>query len=215
MDVLLALEGVHDPHNLSAILRTADATGIPRIIWQPESENPEPPNHEIAMGTERWVAMEIVSDLKQRLIALKKEGFAIAATHLGKTSVDFRSVDWTRPWIVVLGNEHRGCTEGVLEITDTNVTLPMLGFVQSLNVSVAGAVLMYEIQRQREIAGFFSRTQPPEIVHNLFVAWKLEMQGISEADLLALPGSLPIDDPTPHKDGRQRGKRPKKAPARD
>ncbi|RCK80533.1 MAG: tRNA (guanosine(18)-2'-O)-methyltransferase [Candidatus Ozemobacter sibiricus] len=209
-EILLALDGVHDPHNLSAILRSADATGLTRILWQPDQEDPDPPNPEVAMGTERWVALEAVPNLREAILALKGNGYRVAATHLAADAVDFRQVDWTGSWIIVLGNEHRGCTDEILSVTDVNIVLPMMGFVQSLNVSVAAAVLLYEVQRQRAAAGLYQRTLPTETVRTLYERWGLANDGISCDDLLVPPASLPPSEQG-HTDGRHKGKgRPKR-----
>lgn len=212
LDIVVALDGVHDPHNLSAILRSADATGISRVVWRPDVDDPDQPNPEVAMGSERWVSLEAVSDLGTSLARLKGEGFAIAATHLASNAIDFRQVDWTRRWVVVLGNEHRGCTDAILRLTDANVVLPMMGFVQSLNVSVAAAVLFYEIQRQREAAGLYRQTLPPDAVGELYARWGLDLDGIEFEDVRLPPADLP---PTPegHQDGRSRGLGEEKSPS--
>ncbi len=203
-EIVLALDGVHDPHNLSAILRSADATGLTRILWQPDREEPDPPNPEVALGTERWVSLDAVPNLREAILPLKAGGFRVAATHLAADAVDFRQVDWTGHWVVVLGNEHRGCTDEILVVTDTNIVLPMMGFVQSLNVSVAAAVLLYEIQRQREAAGLYRRTLPEGTVRELYERWHLASDGVDLADLREPPTGIPEGDGG-HTDGRNRG----------
>ncbi|MBF0499740.1 MAG: tRNA (guanine-N2)-dimethyltransferase [Candidatus Riflebacteria bacterium] len=211
LDLVLAFDRVHDPHNLAAVLRTADATGIPRIIWEPDNDNPEPPNPEVARGTERWVELKRVSSLEQTLKEYKNQGFGIAATHLSARAVDFRSPDWTRPWVIVMGNEKSGCAENILALSDENVILPMMGLVQSLNVSVATAVILYEIQRQREAAGMYRRVLPLETVEQYLELWHLREEGVTVADLITPPPSDRPLDVCEHVDGRSRTPRWKKS----
>lgn len=211
-DLIIALDGVHDQHNLSAVLRSADATGVGRVIWFPDIRKPETVNPEVSKGSEKWVKLETVGNLKNRLSELKKQGFKIAATHMGARAVDFRSLDWTSPWVVVMGNEQSGCSDDILEVADENIFLPMLGFVQSLNISVASAVIMYEIQRQRENAGMYSRTMPHAHVQSLFEQWQLEPEGYELQSMLQRPeGELPARE-FEHQDGRAVRKFPKVAP---
>lgn len=201
-DLVFALDGVHDQHNLSAVLRSADATGIGHVIWLPDIRKPDRVNPDVSKGSEKWVKLEVVESMKDRLVEMKKQGFKVAATHMASKAVDYRSIDWTTPWVVVMGNEQRGCSNAILEVADENIFLPMHGFVQSLNISVATAVTMYEIQRQRENAGMYKQNKPREFVEGLFERWKLAKQNYSIEDLLENPlGELPEMDEI-HSDGR-------------
>jgi len=203
-EIRLALDGVHDPHNLAAIIRTCDATGIPEVMWRPDETDPAPPNPEVSRGAERWVLLRPVHDLLGELRAAQKRGFRVAATHLNRKAVDFRSIDWTERWVLVMGNEKRGCTDEILEVADRNIFLPMCGLVQSLNVSVATAVLLYEVQRQREAAGLYRRSLPASVARTFYDSWDLEREGIPFDDVRQAPDPLNPPAPTPHVDGRKR-----------
>lgn len=200
-DIIVALDGVHDPHNVSAILRTSDAVGVDRVIWRPDPEA-KWVNPEVTRGSERWVALEDYDDFLGEMLKYKKSGYKIAATHLARNAVDFRKIDWTKPWIVVMGNEHRGCTDEVLEIADENIFLPMYGLVQSLNVSVATAVTLYEIQRQREAAGMYGQKRSREHVEHMMNRWKLDIEGFTIDELLSYPEGPQPSGPEDHQDGR-------------
>lgn len=209
LDITVALDGVHDQHNLSAVLRSADATGIGRVIWLPDIKKPEKPNPDVSKGSERWVALETVGALTPRLLDLKQQGYRIAATHMAHAAVDFRSIDWTQPWVVVFGNEQSGCSEATLQVADANIFLPMMGFVQSLNISVAAAVTFYEIQRQREKAGMYSRCADEKQIRTLYSQWQLSDEQLNLEQLLMPPtGDLPGADHA-HSDGRAVRKLPK------
>ncbi len=202
-DIIIALDHINDQHNLSAVIRTADAAGFGRIIWVPDFRKPESVNPEVSKGSERWVNLTVTEDLKSDLAALKKQGYKIAATHMGRKAQDFRSIDWTQPWVVVFGNEHRGCEDAVVEMADANIFLPMQGFVQSLNISVAAAVTLYEIQRQRAEKGMYSKSAPKEQVEELYSQWGLAEDKIELSDLYKrIEGEMP-EPVESHQDGRE------------
>ena len=90
--------------------------------------------------------------------ALRKDGYAIYATALEHDSVNLYDLDYTKKIAIVVGNEHRGVSEEGIEKADGSLYIPMFGMVQSLNVSVATAVVLYEILRQRRIQGLYDTT---------------------------------------------------------
>ena len=162
-------------------------------------------NPEISRGAERWVDLKVYEDLKPELLKLKSEGYRIVATHMARKAVDFRSVDWTKPSVVIFGNEHRGVSDDVVEIADDNIFLPMLGFVQSLNISVAAAVTLYEIQRQREVAGMYSKNASEEQVRDFHAKWNLMEDHVDVNSLIQrMTGPMPENDL--HQDGRENSK---------
>lgn len=210
LDMVIALDCVHDQHNLSAVLRTADATGIDRVVWVPDYKKPDTVNPEVSKGSERWVNLTVVDNLQPELAKFRRQGYKIAATHMGRDAVDFRTIDWTTPWVIVFGNEHRGCSEETVEAADVNIFLPMYGFVQSLNVSVAAAVTMYEVQRQRQNAGIYDASKSREQIDSLYSQWRLQDEEIPLEDLLVRPeGNIPPME-QPHSDGRGMRFLPKK-----
>ena len=205
MDIVIALDHIHDQHNLSAVVRSADAAGFGRIIWTPDFKMTEKINPEISRGAERWVDLKVYEDLKPELLNLKSQGYQIVATHMARKAVDFRTIDWTKPSVVIFGNEHRGVSDDVVEISDANIYLPMLGFVQSLNISVAAAVTLYEIQRQRENAGLYSGNASEEQVRDLYAKWNLMEDHVNVNSLIErMTGPEPENDS--HQDGRENSK---------
>ena len=96
-------------------------------------------------------------DLASACGYLKKRGFRLVAAHLSEQAVDYRELDYTAPTALVVGTELFGVSEEALEMADCQVRIPMKGMTQSLNVSVACAIVLYEAMRQREIAGLYGR----------------------------------------------------------
>lgn len=157
-DLTLCLEEVHKPNNVSAIIRTADATGLHRIhaVWP--DEEMKTLSHTSA-GARNWVDVQTHDDIHGAVETLKSQGMQILATHLSPTAVDFRDIDYTKPTAIILGSEKHGISQNALNLADQDIIIPMVGMVQSLNVSVASALILFEAQRQRELAGFYNRAQ--------------------------------------------------------
>lgn len=155
-DLTVVMENVIKPHNLAAVGRTLEAVGGLQI-------------HAISLlssirlsqmaagGIRRWLKVIKHTSTEQCLGDLKQKGFRIVATSLHEGSKDFREVDYTKPTAVLVGEELEGISEQAIEMADEHVTIPMMGFVQSLNVSVASALVLYEAYRQRTEAGMYDR----------------------------------------------------------
>ena len=158
-DLVLFSENVKNEHNFSAIIRTCDAVGVLNIYYTYEGNKTKIYNEHITMGSHKWVFLHRVENAVETLKGLKKKGFQIVATRLVGNSVHFREVDYTKPTVVVVGNELEGVSEEVASVADYNVVIPMYGMAQSLNVSVATAVILYEAERQRSLKGFYEKPQ--------------------------------------------------------
>ncbi|WP_261110661.1 tRNA (guanosine(18)-2'-O)-methyltransferase TrmH [Serratia liquefaciens] len=155
-DITVCLEQVHKPHNVSAIIRTADAVGVHQVhaVWPTTRMRTLVSS---AAGSNSWVNVQTHRTIGDAVTHLKGQGMQILATNLSARAVDFREVDYTRPTCVLLGQEKTGITEEALALADQDIIIPMIGMVQSLNVSVASALILYEAQRQRQNAGLYRR----------------------------------------------------------
>lgn len=167
-DLTLCLEEVHKPNNVSAIIRTADATGIHKIhaVWPNKMRTL---SHTSA-GARNWVDVETHDSIEQAIGELKSQGMQVLVTNLSETAVDFRDIDYTKPTAIILGSEKVGASEQAKEMADQDIIIPMVGMVQSLNVSVASAVILYEAQRQRQAAGMYDNeisSVPEETINRL------------------------------------------------
>ncbi|MBN3494773.1 tRNA (guanosine(18)-2'-O)-methyltransferase TrmH [Vibrio neptunius] len=167
-DLTFCLEEVHKPNNVSAVIRTADATGIHKIhaVWPNEMRTL---SHTSA-GARNWVEVETHDSISEAVAELKSQGMQILVTNLSETAVDFREIDYTKPTAIILGSEKIGASEEAKQLADQDIIIPMIGMVQSLNVSVASAVIMYEAQRQRQEAGMYSNqvsTLSQDTIHRI------------------------------------------------
>ena len=153
-DLTLLAEDVHKPHNLSAMLRTADAVGVDRVhATHPTGDVPT--FSATSASAERWVELIVHPSLDAALAAVRSLGMRVYAAHFAPDAVDFREVDYTVPTCVLFGNERDGVSATAAAAADARIVIPMLGMVPSLNVSVATALVMFEAQRQRRAAGAY------------------------------------------------------------
>lgn len=147
--LFLVLDNVQDPHNLGACLRTADATKVHGIIITKDNAvGITPTVCKVASGAAETVPVYIVTNLARTLRWLKGEGVWIIGT-AGEAKQTLYQTDFTVPMALVIGAEEKGMRRLTREQCDLLVKLPMLGTVESLNLSVATGVLLYETVRQR------------------------------------------------------------------
>jgi tRNA (guanosine-2'-O-)-methyltransferase len=160
-DLRVVLEGVTIAHNASAVIRTCDAAGILHLDLV--SPNPELLrfNEAISTRADKWLEIAVHPTPAECFEPLKKAGFEIVATHLRKDGVPYTDVDFAKPIALVFGSEAAGISEGALAFADKVVRIPMLGMVQSLNLSVSVAVILYEALRQRAAKGYFDKARLP------------------------------------------------------
>ena len=151
-DLTVLVEHVEKPHNLSAILRSCDAVGVLEAHAVSFSGRPRTFNS-TAQGSQRWVPLHDHADIGSAISHLKQRGFRLFGTNLSVDARDYRECDFTGPCAFVLGAEKWGLTEEATALMDQAVYIPMRGMVQSLNVSVATATLLFEALRQRQVAG--------------------------------------------------------------
>ena len=146
---LLILDGVQDPHNLGACLRTADAAGVHAVIApKDKASGLTSVVRKVACGAAETVPFIQVTNLARTMRELQQAGVWMIGTSL-ETEQDIYQADLTGPLALVLGAEGKGLRRLTAENCDSLVKLPMLGTVQSLNVSVSAGVCLYEAVRQR------------------------------------------------------------------
>ncbi len=155
----VVLENIHDPHNVSAILRSCDAVGIMsvRLLYTIESF-PDVANA-ASSSAHKWLDVVRYSSTKSCFDMLHSEGFRVYATRIAPQARSIYDLDMTAPTAIILGNEHRGVSDESTTMADETIYIPMMGMVESLNVSVAAAVTLFEAERQRIEAGMYAKPQ--------------------------------------------------------
>lgn len=148
-DLTIVVEDIHDPHNVSAMLRSCDAAGIKQIQLVYTTDSFPRIGSKSSASAGKWVEARGFHSIGECYARLRQEGFRIWATRLGDAARSIYEVDFTAKTAVVFGNEHRGVSDEAANLADGLVQIPMVGMIQSLNVSVACAVTVFEALRQR------------------------------------------------------------------
>jgi len=153
-DLTVFAENLHKPRNFSAMVRDCDAVGINEMHVLP-GEDDLRTHWKTSQGAEKWMRIKVHKNAEDTCTYLKSNGFQLVAAHLSDTAIDYRDFDYTQATGLVLGTELFGVSDTTLSFVDQQITIPMMGVSQSLNVSVACAVVLYEAQRQRQAAGMY------------------------------------------------------------
>lgn len=167
------LENVFDPHNISAVMRTCDSVGIGELY----TLYTEAPPHNLvgfrsSAGAWKWVKKQEHTNTAACVALLKERYGRVYAAHLSAEAKPLYEVDFTKPVAIVFGNEQKGCTGEILKYCDGQVFIPQVGMVQSLNISVACSIILYEAFRQKQAAGHYEQPAlSPEEINNLLEDW--------------------------------------------
>ena len=171
-DFRLIMDNIHDPHNVSAIMRSCDAFGIPLIYLYYTDNNFPEIGHKTSGSACKWIYTEKHSGPDTLTRTLIQEGYQIISTGKSETSYSILDLDLTKPTAIVLGNEHKGISPEIKACAHKEVYIPMQGMVESLNVSVAAAIILYEGWRQRIMSGTYqSSSSDPETLEKIFLEW--------------------------------------------
>ncbi|MFN5135115.1 MAG: TrmH family RNA methyltransferase [Chitinophagaceae bacterium] len=181
-DLTVVLENVFDPHNISAVMRTCDAVGIQEIYVL----TTKIPRHKkwgarSSSSAAKWLTIHQFDDLNECVAALRKKYSKIFTTHLSSDAVSLHQIDFTEPVALVFGNEHAGVSEEMIAKADGNFIIPQMGIIQSLNISVACAVTIYEALRQKANAGHYNQQRLDDGTYNqLLQEWGFKADDLEE-----------------------------------
>jgi tRNA (guanosine-2'-O-)-methyltransferase len=162
-DLTVVLENVSDPHNISAVMRTCDAVGVQEVYVL----NTKIPRHKkwgakSSSSAAKWLTIHQFTDAKACFEKIRSSYSRILTTHLSSDAVDLYSIDFTGSIALVFGNEHSGVSDEIRDMADGNFIIPQQGIIQSLNISVACAVTLYEAYRQKKNAGHYKQRKLQE-----------------------------------------------------
>lgn len=151
--IIILLDEINDPHNLGAIARTAECSGATGIIITERNSAPITPTAiKASAGALEYLPVAKQSSVIQTIEILKENGFWVIGTEVN-AEIMYDELDYEMPICLIMGNEGKGISKAVLKHCDYIIKLPVLGKVQSLNVSVAAGIVLYEILRKRIIKG--------------------------------------------------------------
>lgn len=157
-NLVVVLENVFDPHNISAVMRTCDAVGVQDVYVL----NTRIPKHKkwgakSSSSAAGWLTVHQFDDAEACFAAVRKQVDRIYTTHLDDDAVSLYDMELTGRIALVFGNEHSGVSDEILAFSDGNFAIPQVGIIRSLNISVACAVSLYEAYRQKNAAGHYGR----------------------------------------------------------
>jgi tRNA (guanosine-2'-O-)-methyltransferase len=182
-DLTVVLENVFDPHNISAVMRTCDAVGIQELYVLTNKI----PRHKkwgarSSSSAAKWLTVHQFEDAGECFAAVRKKYEKIYTTHLSSDAVSLYEIQFTGSVALVFGNEHAGVSEEIRNMADGNFLIPQMGIIQSLNISVACAVSIYEALRQKTNAGHYQKQRLDDATFNTL----LQEWGFGEDDLNTL-----------------------------
>ncbi len=158
----MVMDNIWDPHNVSAVLRSCDAFGVFGVhLYYTTSEWPDLAKKSSA-SAKKWIQRTRHIDAASMVEDLRGQGMQILRTGFSETAKPVTAFDFTRPTAVILSNEHRGTSPELAELVQDEIYIPMHGMVQSFNVSVAAAIILYEASTQRDRAGMYENSSFPE-----------------------------------------------------
>ena len=175
-NLTVVMENVQDPHNISAVMRTCDAVGIQDIYIL----TTKVPRHKkwgtrSSSSAAKWLSIYQFDNTQECFDALRKNYKKIFATHLSHEAKSLHEIDFTESVALVFGNEHEGVSEEALALCDGNFIIPQVGIIQSLNISVACAVTIYEAFRQKNVAAHYATPSlSSERMNSLMQEWEME-----------------------------------------
>lgn len=172
-NITVVLENIFDPHNEAAVMRTCDAVGIQDIYIINNREAPRKRwGYKSGSGAKKWLTIHQFTDSEVCIKVLKSRYDKVLTTYLAPDSVSVYDVNFTESLALVFGNERFGVSDEVRHLSDGNFVIPQCGIIESLNISVACAVTLYEAYRQKEKAGhYLNPSLPTETQNNLFLEW--------------------------------------------
>ena len=175
-DITVVLENVFDPHNISAVMRTCDAVGVQDIYVL----NTRIPPHKkwgekSSSSAAKWLTVHQFDNAEKCFSSLRNRYSTILTTHLSSDAISLHQLDLVKSIALVFGNEHSGVSEEIRNMADGNFIIPQVGIFQSLNISVACAVTLYEAFRQKTLAGHYNKRKLDGVEFNdLLEEWEFK-----------------------------------------
>ena len=202
-DLTVILENIFDPLNISAVLRSCDAVGVREVFVVYTKKYLEKRGLVLGKrtsgGTFKWIDVYVFEDLEECFRRVRERYGRVFATSLGEKSESLYSLDLVQPTALLFGNEDEGVSAEALALCDGNFLIPQVGFAESLNISVACAVTLFEARRQRETQGFYGEKSKfsAEQQQQLFERWQVMLKDKSWHQQIAIQVDRDSEDLLP------------------
>lgn len=172
-DLTVLFENVTDPHNISAALRSADATGVEEVyIITDAAKKFSKLGKKSSASAAKWLTIHHFTDMRECLAAVRMKYSRVLASSVAGLATPLFSMDFSNSTALLFGNEHEGVKPETIALCDGTFTIPQAGMIQSLNISVACAVTLYEAFRQRTEKKLYPRIDLQQAAdHHLFSQW--------------------------------------------
>lgn len=161
---------LHNPHNMAAVVRSSEAFGV-QHLHVVEEFSPYKFSRRVTKGCQKWLSLHRHDNFAQCAGELRNMGYSLYAATLGEGAVPVAKVPVDKPVALIFGNESKGVSEEALSLCDGSFIIPMSGFSQSLNVSVAAAVSLYDVATRMKEAHPDTAYLPPEEKTALLAEW--------------------------------------------
>ncbi|SEA53738.1 tRNA (guanosine-2'-O-)-methyltransferase [Arachidicoccus rhizosphaerae] len=181
-DLTVIFENVQDPHNIAAVLRTCESAGIQEVHILNHTIAPHPKfgdglGYRSSSSAWKWLTLHYHDNIQSCVKAIRSQGFTLMATALNEKAVNLYDVDFTQKLALVFGNEKKGVSDEMLENCDGNFLIPQQGIIQSLNISVACAICIYEAYRQKNAQGHYApKSMADPRIQKVAKQWELPIQ---------------------------------------
>jgi tRNA (guanosine-2'-O-)-methyltransferase len=198
-DLTVVLENIFDPLNISAVLRSCDAVGIREVFVVYTQAYLEKRGLKLgkrtSAGTFKWIDVYVFEDLEECFRRVRERYGRVLSTRLGEASQSLYALDLTEPNALLFGNEDEGVSDAAHAMCDGSFQIPQSGFAESLNISVACAVTLFEARRQRDAKGFYDAHPrlTPEQQSQLFLRWSDMLKQKSWFRQFAIPVTKDAD----------------------
>lgn len=187
LGVIPVLENIYDRGNISAVMRTGEALGIARFVIVESVEQKFKAANRVTQGADKWLDVEKSHSAAATVEHLKQEGFQVWATALSAKSIPMQEAPFNKKIAFILGNEKSGVTEEALSVCDGNFLIPMSGFSQSFNISVAGALILQHATRIQKESGLLDSSENQSQRELLKAKYMIASLGSAEDILLRNP----------------------------
>lgn len=161
-NLTVVMENIEDPRNIAAVMRTCDSVGVQDLyVLNYSQPHRKKWKYKSARSSAKWLTLHQLTSVEECIEILRRGHFKIFTTRLTASAKSLYDIDFTEKTALVFGNEQDGVSDTITNLADGNFLIPQVGMIQSLNISVACAVSLYEAFRQKSIAGHYQHVSLP------------------------------------------------------